>query len=211
MDEWIRDLVDSATRGLRVLVDAVWERIAWVVSFIVGILVTLKNAWGIGLNGARHGLTKLVSVADEAYKTLYWLARVRIPQAVSAAKSEVVSWATTQVNNARTYAKALVLDITRWITDRLREARAFVDTLTNWISGKLAELFDTTGRTSRLVFSLLTSPQRMATWLIDAMVSESLRYLNRNADRLFTFVRHRTIYYTLQFADRIEDQLRRLL
>lgn len=211
MEEWVRDLISRATRGIKELAEAAWERFAWIHGFILSVLNGIKSAFGYFVNGAIHQLNKALSFAKEVYTTLRWVIITRIPQAVSAATTSITKWALGQIRAARDYAKGLYDTVIRWSVDRIREIGNTISNVRQWVSDRLTELYNLARKTGELVFTLLTSPQRMARWLVEAMVSELFRHIDRNADRIFTFVRQRSVYYTFRFADRLEDLISRLL
>lgn len=211
MEEWIKDVVRGAVSGLRSAIDAVAQRLAAIYSFVLTILVNLKSAFGVAVNGIIQGLNKLIQFGRETYTTMRWIVVVRIPAVVSSAVNSAINWTVQQINNARLYARQLYDAVTKWAVEQIRSIIATINSFRDWAYAKVGGILTSIGRLNLLVFTLLTSPERMARWVIDALVAELWRYLDRNADRIFTYIRSRSIYYTLRFANRIEDMISRLL
>ncbi len=211
MEKWIRDIVDSATRGLRGLIDATWERLTWVYRVIVEVFLDVRRAWNDVLARVRHYTKAVTRLASETFTTLWWLAWVRIPQVAAGVITDVLRWTSDRLNNLDSLIRTLVGNTIRWATDRLNELRAFGESVYRWAVRQINTITDTINRIAVLVYLLLTDPAHMAEWLRDAMISSLLRYVDNNFDRIFTYVRERSIHYTLRFAGQLEAILERLI
>lgn len=211
MEQWIRDLINQATARISTLIEAITDRISWVYRAITNVMLTIRVAWMILVLSARHHLNQGISLASETLKTLKWLVVIRLPQMVSNTARELTDWALQQINAARLYAKQLADTAIKWAKERVAELSATLAGFVKWTRERVEAISTLLGTTSRLVALLLTSPQRMAAWVIGALVGEFWRYVDSNADRLFELARQRTVTYTLRAAARIEDLLSRLI
>jgi phage-related protein len=211
VDKWIRDLINTATGSLRALIDSVWQRVAWVYNVFVSVFVGIRDAWNDARGRISHYLNKAKRFMHETVLTLHWIAWIHLPQRIASVANDIVHWAATQIQRVVDYAYGLATNIIRWVTDRLNEAQDFVNRLVRWISNAVNEIHDAIARMAILVYMLLTDPKRMAAWVIDALMEEFLRYMDRNFDRLYNIVRERAIHYTLRFADRLESILERMI
>ncbi len=211
MTDWIRELITDVASGLRGLTVAVWQRLTWVYNVFVGVLTGIRRAWDNLYSRGAHFLNNVFSAAIELYYTLQWAVTVYIPQYVSARASALLSFLVSLIDSVRRYAQNIVQNIATWLSDRIQSLKTFATQAIHWIQTQINSIVDTLTRTVRIVFTLLTDPKRLASWVIDSIISEFMRWLDRNADRLFLTLRRRVIGYTVMFADRFEDMLRRLL
>jgi predicted PurR-regulated permease PerM len=153
----------------------------------------------------------LASLAYEVYITLRWLVVTRIPQVVGNAVNAATNYLVGQLNNLGSFLRGLIDGLSAWIQQQVKRIDTFVDNVIRWVTKQFNEIIATLTWVYRTVVALLTDPRRLAVWAIDAIIGEAVRWADRNADRLFILVRQRSIHYTLQFADRIESMLSRLL
>lgn len=211
MDRWIRDLINAAISGLTGLINGVVDRLAWVYNVIITFFIKVRTGFDGALNGLRSKLVALHGLAGEIYTTLRWIVITRIPQIVGNAVTNAVNYVIAQINNVGQFLRGLIDGLSDWAWRQIQRIDAFVDQVIRWVTGKLNAITDTLDRVVDIVMNLLTDPKRLAAWVIDAVTDEFLRWLNRNADRIFLVVRQRSVHYTMMFADRIEDMIARLL
>lgn len=211
MDKWIRDLINSVTAGLTALINAVVDRIAWVYNVFIGLGIKVRSAFDGALNGLRTKLTALASLAREVYTTLHWLVFIRIPAVVSHAVTSATNWLVTQLISVRDFLRTLIDNLTAWILQQVRRIDDFFTQVINWAATKFNDLIAKVTWLLSTVVNLLTDPRRLAAWVIDAIVAEFLRWVDRNADRLVIILRERSVAYTIQAAQRIESMIARLL
>lgn len=211
MDAWLRDLILNSVNGIKALADAAWQRIQWVYNIIVAVGLGVKNGWSYLYGMSRYALRQLALVAQEQYVTLYWLVWIRIPQAINNATDRVVSWTARTIQELRDYTSqyfALVID---WATRKLNGLIDRVTQLGEWALRTVNEIIDTLTRVAALVFTLLTSPERMAKWLLAALLNELLTVADEQADRILDWIRRRSVFYAGRVAARVEDVLARML
>lgn len=211
MDKWIRDLISASVAGVIALATATWERIAWLYATIVTVGLSVKSGWSRLLNGVRHATSHIVGLAQEAYVTFWWIVKVFIPQSISHAFNTVTDWVSRELYHlGRTLGEA-VANVRDWLSDRINAVTSFVSQLARWAGAQIADIVNVLEHVADLVFMLLTSPERMARWLIGALAREALSFIDSHADALLEMVRRRSILYAAQAADRIEEMLVRFL
>lgn len=211
MDRWIRDLINSMASGLTALVNAVAERISWVYNVFIALLIKVRTAFDRTVGKIQSGIVALSSLASEAYTTLRWLINIRIPQVVNGAVSTVTNWIVAQLNSAISFLRGLIDGVRTWVQQQIQRIDHFIDDIIRWISTRINEVVSILTWVYGTVVNLLTDPRRMATWVIDSIIGEFWRWLDRNADRVFLLIQQRSIHYTMRAADRIENLISRLL
>lgn len=211
MDKWIRDLILQAIGPLRDAITAVLERIAVIWSAIVAVGTNLRNAWRYFVNAARHKLAQLRGLVAEAWVTMAWLIKIRIPQVVGTLTDNIVSWTLRTISNARNALEAAISNVATWARARVNELRQFLSDLTTWARETIADITATLLYVVRIVGALLTDPSRMAEWLFGALWRKVLNFIDQNAEALFDLLLQRGIYYAGKVANRLEEMLVRLL
>lgn len=211
MDRWIRDLINQVSSGLSKLIDAVAQRISWVYTVFITFFIKVRTAYDRFVSGLQHGLNSLIRLGTETLNTLRWVVFTRIPQVVNSAVSGAINYLLQQIANVHAFLQGVINGLSSWIGEQINRIDAWLNSVINWASQWINSIWDTLTRIRDIVLSLLTDPARLATWLVEAILMEALRWVDRNADKLFSIFRQRAIAYTLRFADRIEDMLARLL
>lgn len=211
MERWIRDLITAATSGLVSAVSAVADRIAWVYNVFITLGIRVRGAFDGALNGIRYKLTALLSVTREVYTTLYWIAVIRIPQAIAYSVNAAITYLAQLVINVRDALRAAINSLLMWTLQQVQRIDAFVSGILRWAETTFNTIIAKVVWLVTTVTNLLTDPRRLAAWLIDALAAEALRWVDRNADRIVLALRERSIGFTMQLARRIEDIIVRLL
>ncbi len=211
MDKWIRDLISQAVGPVRDAVTAVFTRIAAIWSAIIAVGTNLRNAWRYLVNAARHKLAQLRGLVGEAWATMAWLIKIRIPQAIGVAVNGIVSWTLRTISNARNALEAAISSAVAWARARLGELQQLLSDLIQWIRETVADILSTLGYIVRVVGALLTDPAHMAEWIFGALVRKVISYIDTNADALFDLLLRRGVYYAGKVANRLEEMLVKLL
>lgn len=211
MDKWIRDLILQAIGPVRDAVTAVVQRIAVIWSAVVAVGINVRNAYRYLVNAAKHKLAQLRGLASEAYTTMAWLIKIRIPQAIGTATNGIVQWTLRTISDARNAIDAAIRNLTAWASRRLGELQQFLGELGTWIRETVADIRTTLMFVARIVGALLTDPAHMAEWLFGALVRKVLSFINDNAETLFDLLLQRGLHYAGRVANRLEEMLVRLL
>lgn len=211
MEEWINGLIGYVTSPLRDLISAVGERIGWVYSLIVRVLTSVKNAQGRLFNAVANFRNWITWAIGEAYLTLRWLITIKVPQMLANAQAALVRWATGAIQVSANALRSVILTLDRWIKARVSELLNTISDLRKWSLAQINSILDVLRRVRDIVYLLLTSPQRLAAWLVGAMTEELWRYANRNADKIAIWMRAKSVKYTLAAAGQIESIIARLL
>lgn len=211
MESWIRGLVDAAESRLASFARAISDRIVALYSWVAATLTNAKAALGRLASAIGNAGNYIISTASETYLTIRWAITIRAPALIKAARDEVISWATGIVLSAETKLRALVSTLDRWATAAVNSVTNLLTTFREWATERINATIETLTKTATLVYSLLTIPSRLASWLVAAMVDELWRYADRNADRIAQWARARSVSFVTSNIARIEGIISRLL
>lgn len=211
MDAWIRSLVLAATSGFKAVVDAAWERIAWIYTLIVSTGLAIKNGWAYMRGAIQFKLGQLISLAHEVYTTTWWIIWVRIPSMVNNGINIVTRWAVEYITYVRNEIRAFLDGLIFWVSNAINNIVDGIGRLNRWIADKVGKFEEFIFKAGALVFTLLTDPRRMARWLMGALATELMLWVDSNAEAILDWFRKRATGYALAIATRIEEVLTRML
>lgn len=211
MDKWIRDLIASLASGLTTLVNAVADRIGWVYNVFIGFFIKVRNAFDAAVKFIQAKILALIRLVYEVYLTLRWIVVVRIPQVVNSAVSAATNYVIQQLIFVRDFLRGMIDGAIAFIRQQIERVNAWIDQIIRWADKKISDIVATLARVVAIVYNLLIDPRKLAAWVIDALIAESLRWVDRNADRLALILRNRSVEFTLYAAQRIENMITRLL
>lgn len=211
MEQWIRNLITSATSGIVAAVTAVADRIAWVYNVFITLGIKVRGAFDGALNGIRTKLTALLNVAREIYTTLHWLVFIRIPQVVAYSVTAAINYLSQLVIDVRDALRVAINNLLFWAVQQVQRIDAFVSQVIHWATTNFNAIVAKVTWLVTTVTNLLTDPRRLARWAIEAIAMEALQWVDRNAERVALALRERSVRFTMQAARRIEEVIVRLL
>lgn len=192
--------------------------INWLVNGLRNITNYISERWNEAGRAVNRWLTKVLYWGASIGRALArlgvfatWLVHVRIPSAIAAAVSAVVSSLSFAVQAARDFASGLVAGVRSWVTDLynlivgfLADVRTFVQQWIDRIRGVIADLI-------RALSHVLQGPEVLATWLVAAMWRASLRFLMAQRDRIALWLTRESVAFTRWLATELEDIILRWL
>lgn len=184
MPGWIADLVNSAVGGVRAVVDAVAARLASIWHVLIGFFALVQQRWRSLRTNVTSFVAQQIRHAAAVATTLKWLATVWVPRKIAAEVAKVRAWASSLIAQSVSLAKSLVNNLTRWAVEQFAKAIAAITSLRDWAIRQVNGLIGDVARIGRLVFSLLSSPERLALWLVGAMWSALVHYTLDNLHRV---------------------------
>lgn len=211
MPQWVKDLINAATAGMRALADAAMERILWVYNVVVLVSTAVRVGWGFLTRTSGYWIDAAFRFATKVHGTLWYIIYIRIPQMVGNAVNAVIQWSIEVISEVDRRLTAIITASVNWLWERIIEVVDFGHRLRDWIFNAVTDVWDTLSRVAELVFLLLTSPHRMAAWVAGALLQYVLAFLWDNAESLLEFFRQRATTYAGLIAARIEQVLVRLL
>lgn len=209
--DWVRRLIDAATSGVSALAQAAMERILWLYGVVVTVGIATRNGWSYLTRIATLWRDGTFRFAGKVYGTLWYIIHIRIPAFVGNAVDNVTRWVATIIAELDTRITGLVVYIRDWLWERIIEVVDFIGRLRDWAVRSVNEVWDTLTRVAELVFTLLTSPTRMAAWVAGALFQYIMLFIWTNIDALLDLFRARATQYAGLVALRIEQTLARFL
>lgn len=188
MEDWIRSLVNSATAPFRGLIDAASKRIAAVWSTISGFLSNVRRQWQNLRARVTSWATIQIRHAQAVALTLKWFVFTYVPRKLGQLAVSLRTWTADLISTAEAKAKGLFDGLQQWAVGKLRGLLGLLDTLRTWAMSQIGGLLDTVGRIGRQVFGVLSTPERLAAWIIDAMISALIKWAEQNAHRVESLI-----------------------
>lgn len=211
METWFRAILSAAPSSIQTFARAVGDRFATLLSWLAVIFANGRKYW-LAISLAWNRLrTSLKDLAIETVNSVRWLVTVWVPGRISVAVNNLRTLLTTAITAARREATALVTTLRTWATARVNELVNALATFRTWITSRINSTIATLTQVRDIVWMLLTSPERLAKWAIAAIVRELYSYADGNFDRIASWVRRKSVAYTVTAVKRIEDVIARLL
>lgn len=211
METFIRAIVNLAIGGVRDLATAAMERMLWLYSVVVTVGLAIRTGWNAVTTAGRFYAQKLWTFSAQLYGTLWYIIHVRIPIVVNTAIDNTISWLSAVIQDVEMRITIGLMLLRDWTIAAVNNVLDFLDRLGEFIARKFGEVWETLDRAAELVFTLLTSPERMAAWIFGALIRHIIRYVDDNAEGLLDLFRRRSVHYAGLVAARIEEVLVRLL
>lgn len=211
METFIRAIVNLAIGGVRDLAAAAMERMLWLYSVVVTVGMAIRTGWNTVTTAGRFYAQKIWTLSAQIYGTLWYIIYIRIPIVVNTAVDNAVSWITAVVQDVEMRITIGLMLLRDWTVTAVNNVLDFLDRLGELISRKFGEVWEWLDRIIELVFTLLTSPERMAAWIFGALIRHVIQYVDDNAEGLLDMFRRRSVHYAGLIAVRIEEVLVKLL
>lgn len=211
MEDFLKDLIDSATRPIRTLVDSIVKRLTSIWSVVTGFfgrvragLISLRaRAQGWVLAQVRHALAVLT--------TLRWIIVTFIPRKLGDLARSIVAWTLAGIDTVATLARSLVDTLRRWAGAAIDAVRATLRDLAAWATRQLGELAAAVTRLLGHVFGPLANPQRLVAWIIGPLIPALIGWALDNAARLGRVFWAQRARLTLATLDLLEDLIARII
>lgn len=211
MDAYIRSLINSATGGLRSAIDAVTGRITSVWTVLTGFFGSVHTAETRLRTGIDNWINAQLRHASAIATTLRWLATVYVPNRILVAVTSIETWTSSLINEARALAASEVQALKQWaigeINNVINEALAF----TGWVQSQLSAVIGRIARIEATVGTLLGAPERLAAWLVGAMVTAIIGYASDHAEAIGRNIWARRQTVGLAAAHWIEDLILKII
>lgn len=211
MTDWIRSIFNTLAAPIRNLISELAKRVGSVWSVITGFLAVVRSRWQTLRTETANWVQNQIRHAAAIAATLKWLATVYIPRKISQEAASIRTWTANLIDRAINGAKALIADVKTWAATELGHLLNALNAFKTWATGLLGTLVDTVNRMAHLVFGVLSTPERIAAWIVAPMFSALLHYAMANIERvgIALYSRRRQIYAGLTHV--IEDILGAIL
>jgi hypothetical protein len=181
MDDIIGWLINNIPQPFRGWILTVAQAVKAVIDRILSIMFGVAHAFSYQISFVKGFVDWLGNAGRAVFKFGYWLLTVKLPA--------LLNWAIYQ---AHALAIQFINDTAAFLRRLIDGAITLAHQLTDWLSGILHEFMDWVHRTvgdifyalqvlKDIVFPLLTDPDKLAQWLLAAILKAAGRFLLANA------------------------------
>lgn len=185
--KWIYGFLDALPGFLTKPLRWVADRIFGVLDDGVTFAKWIKGGVSYWQTRAMTWLLTLVTLAGEVVSTARWIVTILIPQRVAAAINAVKAWVSPLVQRALNTAKALVNDLAKWAASAINAVKSLAGQVRDFLLGKINAILDRLHRTIDVWADRLTHPDKMAAWLVGALMGPLWRYVYANRSRIMSW------------------------
>lgn len=208
---WLVALLVSLSGPIRRALDAIGQWVSGLVGTIHRVLGGIRIAWNLLYSRARGGVAALGHALSELYSTAWWIIHVWAPRQFLYWNNRISRWVLDGIHKLDRLARGLVAALERWVRDRLNGLWDTLGKVRQWFLDRIHEIWATLVRVRDIVFGLLTSPARLAEWVIAAIVAALWRYAFRQRDRIASWFLRTSPAFTLWLARTLDDIIGRIL
>lgn len=184
MTPWIVSLLVGWTGKTLDLAKAVADRLHALWAAITGLGGRVFNAWARLYNRARRFMTATVKHAATVVSFLRWVVTVVIPHAAEVAVDQAVRLAARAWTVAVNAVRATVQSLSDWAIAAFNNLRSLTRQILDWATGQLAALAARARALEQRVFGVLSTPERLAAWILAPLVGLLVHYAMANFGRL---------------------------
>jgi hypothetical protein len=211
MRTYIYALVALVPSPFRAWVQWVADRLFAVWDDIGAVLRVVRSSWLVLWTMGHKFVWVVARFVDTIAGRVYWLAFIRIPQFFEAAMNAAVAWARDRINTLTDALQRTATFLVTWFTDVTNRARADLLAIRDFFFSKLNDAIAVLNSVVRIVGALLTSPERLAVWLVGAMFTALLRFALANAEAILAALWAQRTTVALRTLDRTEAIIARIL
>lgn len=178
---WLLGLAADAAGTIAGVASAAMARIVFVWSTITGYLARVKTvvigARAVIVSWLASHLVAMVAVMN----TLQWLAFTYLPARLGALQGAVLAWAAQAVAQALAIAQAGLSALRAWAWAQLVAIAQAINALQGWAVVQFALAVSRINRLEGYVFGILSTPDRIAAYVVDAMAAALGRWARDHA------------------------------
>lgn len=206
---WLLSIAPSGVRtlirNLNFVVRSLWN---WVDSMVDNLGRLASRAY----NRAVSLGFRISNLAREVWATVRFIYNTFVPNWARWALDSAIHWARRTINRIVDDIFGFVGRVQRAFNRALSDIWNWAIKTRNWLIDRIRNTINTLrNQILKAIAHVLNGPVTLARWLIAAIVEELWRYVLRNDDRIFRWVRDRTIGFTVFAARRLESLIARLL
>lgn len=211
MEEYLKGLVASAVGGIKTLANTALSRITTVWTTII----TFFRSVGAVETTLRARVTSWVQTqirhAQAVLTTLKWIATTLVPRLITIAVTQIRTWTSALITAAKAELTKLVTDLRTWATKEIASLLAGLAALRTWALNQFAPLINLVNKIAASVFGVLSTPERIANWIVAAMFTALMKYIEANLEAIADYIWARRVFIWQKSTAVLEDILTRLL
>lgn len=209
--KWIYDFIDHTPGIIRTPARWIADRIFGALSDGVSFARWLKGGFQYLYVKGVYYAQRATGFVTETVTTIEWLITVELPRRALDVLNKARAYTAGLINSARNGLLALINNVWAWATREINKLRALADNILGWASREINKIKDVLGRTVYVWADRLTHPDKMAAWLIGALVGPAWRYGYAHRDKIITWALRTSPAFTVWLARQLDDILGRLL
>lgn len=211
MNEFIALLIAAALSPLRVAIAAIVARFSALWATTTGFWTRTRDEFarwiGLAHSWATAGGRFVRTTFVVAAYTIRWF----VPNLVAQAATDVYDWATGFVSGLISDVLGKLAQVRDWIIARVNDVINALVTFRTWAFGQLGELKESVTALLRHVFGPLSTPDKLAAWIVGAMFAALVHYLIDNAVPIGRAIWAQRVKVTAENLDRVEDIFTRII
>lgn len=208
---WIYDFISHVPSIISAPAKWIADRVFGAFSDGVAFARWLKSGfYSLYVKGIYYAQRVTATVA-EAYQTAVWIITVEIPRRVQAALTTAVQYAARIVADAKSYLGGLITNLRNWATTEISKVRKAASDLLSWATSQVNALRDKLTKTVDVWYDRMTHPDKMAAWLIGALMGPLWAYIYAHRDKIAGWLLRSSPAFTAWLARTLDDILGRIL
>lgn len=211
MEDWVRDLINDATKPIRRLVDSIVKKIQSLWRVLTSFFKRVHDKWLLLRSRFQKWLRAQVDFASSVAVMLRWLIRTQIPKLFQSWASDIRKWTASFIERIAQTIRQSLSTLERWARQAVADVRGLLSKFVNYVNVKLNALESVAKRLLAHVFGPLATPERLAAWAGAAILGWVIDYLADNAVTIGRRLWRSRRQVALEFADDTIDILARIL
>lgn len=188
-------------------VEAAWNAVRTVWSWLTSISGILTDAWTWVVNGTKWFADQVGDWAGEVFHTLWDTLTSTIPKAIAWVFNQAVHWAAGAISTAKHELHVFVEDIRRWLVKLIHD-------LVNAVKGLLSQFIRWATAPIRWVLHwgawlihLITHPENLAKWVASSILEPVAEWFLKEGSSVIMWAIRKSSTLTTEFAHVLEDAI----
>ena len=181
---WILGLLGQAGNTVAGVANAAAARILALWNFITGYFLRVAGVVGALANVVRAWLAAHLASLVATLTTLRWLIGQLIPSMLAQLRDQLIRWVSGVLALAVGELKALINGVRAFATTAVTLLQAYIQSTVVRVFLAIASAQARLTRIERYLFGVLGSPDRIATYIVDAMACALEQWAKDNAVRV---------------------------
>lgn len=188
MSNWLGDLFNKGYRSVTDLVTDVRNGVSTFWDDVTGLAQDARSAEGWMLNAVETWASKERAAIGSIYTMVRRVVEVRIPNLIGSALNNVISWVSRLVGSAINEYRTLIGDLRAWALNEVNSLSGWVNRVIAWADGRLHSLESWLNDHGKWITQLLSDPEILAEWLLQAMFKALMRYAQANGEAIVRYL-----------------------
>ena len=192
--------------------------VSWLIEGLRAITSYISTRWNTVGRAVNSWLVTVLMWAAITAQTLarlgtfaVWLVRVRIPGAIAATASSILSALSVGLQALRDFTTGLVSGVVSWIASLVNDVKALLFAVEDFARQWIERIRVTVSALITALSHVLQGPEVLAEWLAAAMIRAMLRFVAGQRDRIALWLTRESVAFTQWLAGQVEDIILRWL